>query len=147
MASITRLSLTATPGKVYSFVAKTEAVAEAGPHTGLFTELSLIGTPGKIHSFTAKAEAEVEASDHTGLFTALSVLATPGMIHSFAAKAEAEVIPETDKWADHDEGGWVNPMEYQEGLFAAEEYQRMLVLKDDDEVLSIIANIITSGIL
>ena len=139
MAAITRLSLSATPGRRYSFVAK----GWTPKGVGIITSLSVTGTPGKIHSFIKKGIVSTPKGE--GAFTYLSLMATPGMRKSFVAKgAEAAVV---DKWADHDEGGWVNPMEYQEGLFAAEEYQRMLVLKDDDEVLSIIANIITSGIL
>jgi len=44
------------------------------------------------------------------------------------------------------EGGWAQPDDLL-GLESAEMSKRILVLKDDDEILSIIANIITSGIL
>ena len=93
MAIYTQLSPTATPGKRYSFSAKTEAAAPAGPHTGLFTELSSMALPGPIHSFSAKTEAAAPAGPHTGLFTALSAMALPGMRHSFTAKKE--YVPST----------------------------------------------------
>ena len=89
----TRLSLTATPGKPYlGFLAKAEAIPEAGPHTGLFTALSVMGTPGPIHSFLAKTPYVPGAGVHTGLFTALSVMAVPGMRHTFLAKTPGGVV-------------------------------------------------------
>lgn len=54
----TRLSLTATPGRRYSFSAKT-----TGTHAGLFTELTILALPGMRRVFVAKSE---EAADTGG---------------------------------------------------------------------------------
>jgi len=52
----TQLSPIATPGKRYSFSAKTAAEAEERP-AGTFTALSVLALPGPIHSFLAKGVA------------------------------------------------------------------------------------------
>ena len=133
----TRLSVTATPGKPYSFTAKTEApevVPEAGPHTGLFTELSVTALPGQRHSFSAKTEAETPAApsgDHTGLFTALSVLALPGMRHSFSAKTEAEAAEAEETTSVR---GYRKPRYYE-------------LVRDDEEMLEIIKMMIENGMI
>ncbi len=86
----TQLSLSAVPGRRYSFVAKDSAV---GSHTGgPFTELAVNALPGQPHSFVAKGAAVV---GHTGLFTELSVMALPGPRRSFSAKTEADEITTT----------------------------------------------------
>jgi len=78
----TQLSLTATPGKRYSFIAKTAAGKGSGP----FTELSVYGVPGRIHSFAAKTAVSGKGA---GPFTELSVIALPGQRHAFLAKTSA----------------------------------------------------------
>ena len=47
---------------------------------------------------------------------------------------------------DKVKGGWVTPDD-ENYFILAEEYQRQAVLKDDEEVLGIIIQILTSGIL
>ena len=92
MAIYTQLQQTSLPGKRHSFLAKTEAIPGAGPHTGLFTRLSVISLPGARHTFLAKTEAIPGAGPHDGDFTGLSLSALPGMRHYFLAKTAAEVI-------------------------------------------------------
>jgi len=128
MAAITQLSLTATPGRRYSFSAKDPAPIVSGPHTGLFTELSVIGLPGQRHSFTAKTPSGEVTGPHIGLFTALSVSALPGMRRVFVAKAEAEAIipvPTQAFLGGGGGGGSYRPInEYL--IFAKEEDEMML---------------------
>ena len=52
MAIYTELSVTATPGAVHSFTAKTPA--SENEHIGQFTELSIIALPGGRHVFLPK---------------------------------------------------------------------------------------------
>ncbi len=84
----THLTPTGTPGRSYSFSAKTEATVPKG--TGPFTQLTVLGTSGQIHSFLPKTVAGV--SKGVGPFTRLSVLGVPGRLHPFSIKTEAEVI-------------------------------------------------------
>jgi len=86
----THLTPTGTPGRSYSFSAKTEATAVLKGF-GLFSGLSVLGTPGKIHTFTAKTLATAPLKG-IGPFTRLSVLGVPGRIHSFSAKTAAEIL-------------------------------------------------------
>lgn len=91
MAQQTALTLSATPGQVQSFSAKTPA--DATPRVvPQLTILSLMATPGRTQTFTAKIPG-----DGTGRvvpqLTTLSLMATPGQVYSFTAKGEAPVIP------------------------------------------------------
>ncbi len=126
----TQLNPTGTPGKRYSFSAKTAApIGEKG--IGEFTALSVLGVPGIIHSFTAKTAAVVGVKG-VGEFTALSVIALPGPIHAFLAKAEA--VPEVE----------VLPIP----LVGGGKRRELLRLKrDDNELLEIISALLTKGIL
>jgi hypothetical protein len=54
MAIYTQLSLVATPGRVYSFTAKSaDGAGEKGE--GLFTALSVLAVPGRRHIFLPKS--------------------------------------------------------------------------------------------
>jgi len=61
MTIYTQLSPTATPGKRYSFSAKTPAVGEKG--ADLFTSLSVMAIPGQRHLFLPKTLAEIPMSE------------------------------------------------------------------------------------
>lgn len=137
----TALSVTATPGKPHSFLPKTEAVPESGPHTGTFTELSVTAIPGKIHSFSAKSPVAPVSGPHEGEFTALSVTATPGMRHTFVAKAAAAVAV-----VARDYGGEQFPEKFVISQAKAQELQEKIV-RDDNEIMEILAILLGSEIL
>lgn len=127
MATYTRLSLSATPGRPYlGFVAKAEAIPASGPHIGLFTALSVTVTPGPIHSFLAKTPYVPGGGVHTGRFTALSVLGLPGGVRVFSAKTAAEAG-----------GGYSGVLDTSYGRLR----------RDDQEIMDIIVIITESGIL
>ena len=148
MDTKTQLSPAGLPGQRYSFIAKTEAVPEAGPHTGLFTELSVSAVPSIRHSFLAKTEAVPEAGTHIGLFTELSVFATPGARHSFSPKTEAE-IPIVEIPAIVSSGGigtyngipsmWDDPLPF--------DNRYKLIQQEDREIFEILESLILSGII
>ena len=141
--STTTLSIIGTPGKPQSFSPKAPA-SGAGPHTGTFTELSVTATPGPIHSFSAKDEAAAPSGPHTGLFTALSNLALPGQRHSFSAKTEAIIVtpPKSPEvyLAPRGGGGYAEPEKRLES-------RRDRILKEDDEIMQLVAQIVASGLL
>lgn len=133
----TQLSPSATPGKPYTFLAKTAA---SGTHTGLFTELSVMATPGGIHAFVAKTPATPGTGDHIGLFTELSVMAIPGMRHVFHAKtAWAEPVPipslpAPGHGAGGGGGGWLATRE----AAAYRDWERERILREDNELLELL---------
>jgi len=123
MTIYTQLSPTATPGKRYSFVAKTPAVSEKG--VGPFTAQSVLAVPGIIHSFVAKTP-EVGGEKGAGLFTSLSVMAIPGQRHLFLPKTLAE-IPMSERIKFYKGRGPTN------------------AFKGDNELLELIGIILASG--
>ena len=119
MAIYTQLSPTATPGRRYSFSAK----SGGGEHTGDFTELGVLGVPGPRHSFSAKDPAA--GIGHSGEFTYLAVYGTPGGRHEFSAKTPSDiVITEPEKL-----GG---PRDYGKA-------RREQLIREDGEILMFIA--------
>ncbi len=55
--AITQLSLTGTPGRRYSFSAKSGAAPPTPKGVGLMTELSVLALPGMRHTFSTKGVA------------------------------------------------------------------------------------------
>ena len=140
----TRLSLTATPGRGYSFSAKTAAT---GTHTGSFTELSVSGVPGGIHSFSAKDPAASPTGPHTGRFTELSVIGVPGGLRAFSAKSPVTPTPapppSPPKPVPEYGGGGEPPLT---AVLAAERL-RETILQDERDMLDILNMVIASGVL
>jgi len=156
----TRLSITATPGRNYSFSAKdlwdpdtprpadilfTNISVTATPGrrynfsprgkvSKRFTELSIQAIPGRIHSFIAKDPATPPPGRPPGEFTALQLYAVPGKRKLFLAKTEAEIIAVST--AEEIMGPPDQDFRF---------YNR--VIREDDEILTFILNAVTSGIL
>jgi len=138
----TELSVLGTPGQKHSFLAKTPA--DVTEHTGLFTELSNTGTPGQRHSFLPKTISD--AVEHTGLFTELSVLGIPGKRHSFLDKTTVEDVVAPILVAP------VGIPTGSPGILVKPDLKfkvtnRRRILKEDDELMELVAQIVTSGIL
>lgn len=138
----TKLSILGVPGKRQSFVAKT--ASEIVEHAGLFTELSVLGIPGKRHSFVAKTASDIV--EHSGLFTELSVLGIPGKRHSFLDKTEAVEVVAPILVAP------VSAPTGSPGLTVKPDVKfkvtnRKRILKEDDELMELVAQIVASGVL
>ncbi len=132
MAIYTQLSPTATPGRRYSFSAKTPE--SGGKGVGPFTSLSVSGVPGRIHTFSAKTPES--GGKGAGLFTSLSVLGVPGQRHSFLAKTP--FIPEPTRPQVISVGGSVGFEKWPE-----HEYKdNTAIWRDDQEILEIICSIL-----
>lgn len=124
----TQLSVTATPGGIHTFSAKTKG-------GGFFTALSVAALPGKPHVFLPKA------GTHIGLFTALSVIALPGVIRSFAAKTAVVPIPSPIVYAGGGGGvGYVDRV-YRDYEWERKAKRREEILRDDQEILEMISMI------
>jgi len=117
MVIYTQLSLTATPGHRYAFVAKARAV---GPHTGLFTTLSVLALPGAIYSFVAKILEVPVPTSYAG--------AGPGR--------RKRVDPFYQAYAEHHERREVQRAEI-----------KAKILLEEKELMEIIQIVCTSGVL
>lgn len=111
---ITTLSVTATPGKGYTF--STPAGTEAT------TALSVMATPGGLRTFAPKVPPVVP----TGQITELTVWAIPGKRRYFIAKTPY-IPPEPP--ATQIKGG---------GYQAPTRNYRAQILREDEEILAVI---------
>ena len=138
----TQLSVTATPGKPHTFSPKT-ADAGAGPHTGgPFTALQVTALPGQIHSFNAKTAAAGSTPRGSDLFTAMSVLALPGIRLTFNPKTAALIVEEVPTPTTPSVGGAPS------GAYVAKDYRTIKdILREDKELMDIVAIIVESGML
>ena len=118
----TELSSSALPGRLHTFVAKTEAVLPGTPRgVDRFTQLSTMALPGKQYLFPEVGAEQV---------TALQVYALPGKRRVFLAKTESGEL-----------------IKKKFSLHGADQQRHALLLRDDEEILEFIVTITTAGLL
>ena len=114
-----------------------------------YTQLAPTAIPGRRYSFVAKFAA---TGPHIGTFTALSVMALPGPLRSFLAKTEVIIIPPVIPPTPSGGGGggaYAYARDYAEydSKYKMAEAHRQKVLRDDEELLEILAMVLNIGIL